>query len=136
MHSFKHRESNFWWSFLSIKAYQPFLLGCLARSYFWKSTWKIDPNFHIYQHSHFVTLHVTENAIYSWNMMSIVFTERNRCFFQDTLVTRLWSTLGDLSEQKWQSWSLKDLFDSNWKFKQFALNPSACLEFIHINSFD
>ena len=54
-----------------VESYQSFLLGHLAGSIFWKTVWKVDPNFHIYQSSLFVTHHATENAIYSWYLMSI-----------------------------------------------------------------
>ena len=54
----------------------------------------------------------------------------------DTLVARLRSKLGDLSEEKWHSWTLNDLFDSTWKLKQFFVNLSTCFEFSHIDPFD
>ena len=138
MHSFKHLESNIWWSLLISKHISRFCLPVIRRCpIFWKSTWKIDSNFHIkfYQPFHFVTLHVTENAISSWNMMSIVFTKRNRCFL-NSLVTRLWSKLDDIREVKWYFLTTNDLFDFYWKLKWFAVNPSACFEFSHIYSFD
>ena len=73
-----------WKKFLMILAqYQnisPVFVGSSGAVHFWKSTWNIGSTFHMYQPSHFLTLHVTENAICSWNMTSIVFTERNRCF--------------------------------------------------------
>ena len=104
MHSFNHLESNFWWSLQSIKVYQPFLLGHLARSMFSKSTWKIDPNFHIYQASHFVTLHVTQNAIYSWNMMYIAFWYPNHL----SMIKIGWSKWGKVTllEPKRSLWFL------------------------------
>ena len=54
----------------------------------------------------------------------------------DTLVTRIWSKLSDLSEEQWHSCTLNNLFDSNWKLKQFAVNSSTCFEFSHIDWFD
>ena len=134
MHSFNHLESNFWWSLLSIKAYQLFLLGRLARSYFWKSTWKI------YQIFIFTNLHIF------WR-----FTSQKMQYIHETWcplslpkeIDAFWypshPSMIKIGWYKWgkgHSWSLNDLFDSNWKLKQFAVNPSACFEFIHIDSFD
>ena len=106
---------------LSIKAYQTFLLGHLARSIFWKSAWKIDSIFI------FTNLHI----LWRFTSQKMQYIHKTWCLFSSlkeidafwyprhpSMVKIGWSK--NLSEKKWHSWILNNLFDFYWKLKKFC----------------